>query len=168
MDDLDFEGLVAEIAAIAAEKKLTVAAAESCTGGLVSARLVDWPGASRFFLEGAVAYSNAAKVARLGVKPETLAAFGAVSEQTAREMAEGAARSAGAACGVATTGIAGPDGGTPEKPVGLVFIAVSVRGRCRALRFVFPGSRAQIRERTALEALKLLRDEMRGSERGTG
>lgn len=161
MERSEFERVVAEIAAIAAEKKLTVATAESCTGGLVSARLVDWPGASAFFLEGAVTYSNAAKTARLDVKIETLAAHGAVSAETAREMAEGAARRSGASCAVSTTGIAGPDGGTAEKPVGLVYIGVYAAGTSSAERCLFSGPRTEVREQSALRALVLLRDAMR-------
>ncbi len=161
MDRTEFERVVAEIAAIAAEKKLTVATAESCTGGLVAARLVDWPGASAFFLEGAVTYSNAAKTARLDVKPETLAAYGAVSAETASEMAEGIARRAGADCAVSTTGIAGPEGGTPEKPVGLVYIGACAGGKATAERCLFSGGRAEIREQSAYRALEALRDAMR-------
>lgn len=161
MPKSEVDAIVAEIAAIAKEKKLTVATAESCTGGLVSARLVDWAGASSFFLEGAVTYSNEAKTARLDVKAETLKAYGAVSAETAREMAEGIARRAGADAGVSTTGIAGPEGGTPEKPVGLVYIGVSVNGAVSAERCLFKGSRNEIREQAAERALRLLRDAMR-------
>jgi nicotinamide-nucleotide amidase len=161
MRDAEYEPIVAEIAALAKEKGRAIAVAESCTGGLVSARLVDWPGASAFFLEGAVTYSNEAKIARLDVRTETLRAHGAVSAETAREMAEGIARRAGADIGVSTTGIAGPDGGTTEKPVGLVFIGVYVNGKAEAERFLFSGSRNEIREHTARNALRMLRDALR-------
>ncbi|MFA6506187.1 MAG: nicotinamide-nucleotide amidohydrolase family protein [Treponemataceae bacterium] len=158
MPKSEIESVVAEIAAIAAEKKLTIATAESCTGGLVSAHLVDWAGASAFFLEGAVTYSNNSKIARLDVKPETLAQFGAVSVETAEEMAEGIARRSGADAGVSTTGIAGPDGGTAEKPVGLVYVGVYVNGFVSAERCFFKGTRNEIREHATLKALCLLRD----------
>ena len=106
------------------EKNLTIAVAESLTGGLVCSRLVSYPGISKSFLEGFVTYSNESKVRTLKVKKETLEKYGAVSEETAREMAYGAALVSGADIGVSTTGIAGPDGGSPEKPVGLVYICV--------------------------------------------
>ena len=146
-----------ELGRLLTERGYTVAVAESCTGGLVSARLIDKPGASAFFMEGAVTYSNASKIARLGVKAETIERFGAVSEETAREMSEGMARSAGTDIGISTTGIAGPDGGTPEKPVGLVYIGLCVKGRVSAERFVFSGPRERVRDQAADEALRMLR-----------
>jgi PncC family amidohydrolase len=161
MTQSGFESIVAEIASLAVAKGLTVATAESCTGGLVSARLVDWAGASAFFLEGAVTYSNEAKAARLDVRPETLARHGAVSAETAREMAEGVARRSGASVGVSTTGIAGPDGGTPEKPVGLVYVGVFASGAARAERFLFKGTRNEIREQTVRAALEILRSALK-------
>jgi nicotinamide-nucleotide amidase len=106
-------------------KGLTVATAESCTGGLVAAKLVNYPGISAALGEAHVTYANEAKIKYCGVKPETLAAYGAVSEQTAREMARGVRLALGADVGIATTGIAGPGGGTPEQPVGTVYIAIS-------------------------------------------
>ncbi len=106
-------------------KGLTLATAESCTGGLVAKRITDLSGCSDVFLGGCVTYANEAKMKLLGVKEETLATFGAVSEETAREMARGVRERLGASVGTATTGIAGPGGGTPEKPVGTVYVAVS-------------------------------------------
>ena len=106
------------------ERKLTLTTAESCTGGMVASRIVDVPGASGTLMQGIVTYSNEAKEKYLGVKHETLKEFGAVSSETAEEMALGAVWVAGADVGIATTGIAGPGGGTPEKPVGLVYIAL--------------------------------------------
>ncbi len=136
---------------------LTVATAESCTGGLVSARIVDVPGASRVFLEGLVTYSNEAKIRRLGVSKETLARFGAVSDEMAREMAEGLLRSSGADVAISTTGIAGPDGGTAEKPVGLIFIGCATRS-CTAVRELrLSGDRAEIRDQAARHALQIIR-----------
>ena len=104
------------------EKQMTVTTAESCTGGLLSGRILNVPGASAVYKEGYITYSNEAKEKLLGVSHETLETYGAVSYETAREMAAGAARSAGADVALAVTGIAGPDGGTKEKPVGLVYI----------------------------------------------
>jgi len=109
------------------ERKLTVATAESCTGGLVAKRIVDISGCSDVFLGGAVTYANSAKVKMVGVSEETLAAHGAVSEETAAEMARGIRLALGADIGISTTGIAGPGGGTPEKPVGTVFVGVSTK-----------------------------------------
>ena len=139
------------------EKGLTAAAAESCTGGLVSARLVDVPGASKVFLEGQVTYSNAAKIRCLGVSPETLSRFGAVSAETAREMAEGLRKASGADIAVSTTRIAGPDGGTAELPVGLVYIGCATAKGATAEEFRLAGDRAGIRSQAANLALLALR-----------
>lgn len=128
---------------------MTLAAAESCTGGLLAAALVGCPGASRIFLGAVVAYANAVKESILGVQPQTLNQWGAVSAQTAMEMAKGAAMKTGASIGVSTTGIAGPGGGSPEKPVGLVYVAFWLRnadgGRTLCLRLA--GSRNKIRQK---------------------
>ncbi len=139
------------------EKKQTIAAAESCTGGLVMATLIGCSGASAVVLEGCVTYSNEAKMSRLGVKKETLDQFGAVSKEVAMEMAEGIAKTAGTSVGVATTGIAGPDGGTEEKPVGLVYIAVSYQGKTEVKEFRFVGNRNKIRHRASYQALNFVR-----------
>jgi nicotinamide-nucleotide amidase len=149
--------LEAELAKLLLAGKITAASAESCTGGLISSRLVSIAGISASFLEGAVCYSNNAKVRRLGVSDKTLAAFGAVSEETAREMAEGICRQSGADLGISTTGIAGPDGGSAEKPVGLVYIGISFRGKTVVYKYQFTGSRTGIRERAASTALDLAR-----------
>lgn len=135
---------------------LTIATAESCTGGMIAARLVNVSGVSSVFLEGMVTYSNEAKMRRLGVKEETLAAYGAVSEETAREMAAGGAESAGTDVCVAVTGLAGPEGGTDRKPVGLVYMACCLKGRVEARRYLFSGSREQIREQSMQKALELV------------
>ncbi|HBY71257.1 MAG TPA: competence/damage-inducible protein A, partial [Lachnospiraceae bacterium] len=111
------------------QKNLTLATAESCTGGLFTGRIVNVAGVSDVLKEGYITYSNESKMHLLGVKRETLEAFGAVSEQTAGEMAEGAAKAAGTDTAVAITGIAGPDGGTPLKPVGLVYVSCYVKGK---------------------------------------
>lgn len=135
----------------------TVSFAESCTGGLLSARLVNIPGASGVLSEAHVTYSNAAKERVLGVSSETLAQHGAVSEQCAIEMAAGARRISGSDWGVSTTGIAGPDGGTPEKPVGTVFIGISGEQGTFAKEFHFRGSRDWVRILASSTALNLLR-----------
>ncbi len=146
-----------EVARLLRERKLTMATAESCTGGMVSARLVGVPGVSSVFMEGLVTYSNEAKMQLLGVKASTLARFGAVSRETAGEMAEGGCARAGTDVCVSTTGIAGPDGGTEEKPVGLVYMACCVKGRTTTERHMFAGDRQQIREQSAQKALELVR-----------
>ena len=138
-------------------KGLTVATAESCTGGLVAARLVNYPGISSALGEAHVTYANEAKIKYCGVKPETLAAYGAVSEQTAREMAEGLRNRSGADIAVATTGIAGPGGGTKEKPVGLVYVACTDKYGTRVEKLQLSGSRERIRNLSALRALDMIR-----------
>ncbi len=140
------------------KRKLTLTTAESCTGGMVSASVVDVPGASDVLMQGLVTYSNSAKMKYLGVKEKTLLDHGAVSEETAREMAEGACRMTGTTCGVATTGIAGPGGGTPEKPVGTVYIAACVNGHTEVKLLQLNGTRSGNRTSSCEEALALLYD----------
>lgn len=136
----------------------TVATAESCTGGLVAARLTDLPGSSAYVRGGLVAYSNAAKVDLAGVDPALIDAHGAVSVEVARALADGAIERFGADLGVGITGVAGPDGGTDDKPVGLVWISVAEHGGARIDRKVnLPGARADVRDRTTTVALHLLR-----------
>lgn len=139
------------------EKNLTIAVAESCTGGLVSSSLINYSGISSVFLEGCVTYSNEAKMKRLGVKKETLEVFGAVSEQTAIEMAEGVAKGLGTNIGISTTGVAGPGGGTEEKPVGLVYTAIYVNGKTIVRKNIFNGDRRKIRLRATRDLLNELR-----------
>lgn len=139
------------------EKNLTIAVAESCTGGLVSSSLINYPGISSVFLEGCVTYSNESKMKRLGVKKETLEEFGAVSEQTAIEMAEGVAKGLGANIGISTTGVAGPGGGTEEKPVGLVYTAIYINGKTIVKKNIFNGDRRKIRLRATRDLLNELR-----------
>lgn len=135
---------------------LHLAIAESCTGGLLAARVTAVPGSSDYFLGGAVAYANTTKMNLLGVRQQTLDAFGAVSEAVALELAHGAVRATRADCALATTGIAGPGGGTPDKPVGTVWIAAACRGESRAVLHRFIGNRGEIRARAAQAALALL------------
>jgi len=133
-----------------------LAVAESCTGGLVGARLTEVPGSSEVFVGGVIAYDNALKVDLLGVPASLLAEHGAVSEPAARAMAEGAARRFGVAAAISVTGIAGPGGGTPEKPVGTVWIGCWYNGTAETRRSVFPGSRLEVRARATQAALFLL------------
>lgn len=138
-------------------KGYTVAVAESCTGGLVAARLTDVPGSSAYFMGGVVAYDNRVKKEVLGVPDVVLQEKGAVSPETAKAMAEGVRRVLGTDAGIGITGIAGPTGGTPEKPVGLVYIAVAVPGKTVVKKYVFPGRRLAVRQGAANAALKMLR-----------
>jgi nicotinamide-nucleotide amidase len=137
---------------------LTIATAESCTGGLLAARLTERPGSSAYVNGGIVAYSNAVKVAQAGVAAELIEAHGAVSQEVAEALAEGARTRLGADIGVGITGIAGPDGGTEEKPVGLVWLSVARAGRSPLTRSIsLPGGRADIRDRATTVALHLVR-----------
>ena len=144
------------------EKGLLFAAAESCTGGLLSSMLVDVPGSSSYFMEGAITYSDAAKMRRLGVSTAILRAHGAVSAECAKEMAQGMCRTAGADYALATTGIAGPGGGTAGKPVGLVYVALSNGKETIVKELHLTGDRARIREITVLHALDMLRRQLAG------
>mgnify|MGYP002335878854 CR=1 FL=1 len=142
-------------------RNMTLAIAESCTGGLLGHSLTDVPGASRFFLGGVTCYANAAKVQLLGVRTETLQCFGAVSVQCAEEMLRGVKALFGSDTAIAITGIAGPDGGSAKKPVGTVFIAVSVDDRLQVQGFLFSGERAAIKRQAALAAFELLHSLLR-------
>lgn len=140
------------------QRNKTLAVAESCTGGLVCKLLTDVPGASYYFLRGWVVYSNASKIEELGVPMLLLEQYGSVSEPTAKAMAQGAAERSGCACAIGITGIAGPDGGTAQKPVGLVYIAVLVDGQCDVKEYRFPNiGREAIRMRAAQTALNQIR-----------
>ncbi len=134
-------------------RRMTLATAESCTGGLIAAALTAIPGSSAVVTRGYVTYSNEAKAEMLGVPAELFGTVGAVSEEVARAMAEGAVRASGADLALSCTGIAGPGGATPDKPVGLVFIGCALRGApARVARRVFPGDRAAVRAATVAEA----------------
>jgi nicotinamide-nucleotide amidase len=138
----------------------TVAAAESLTGGSVSRLFTEHAGSSAWFLASTVAYANAAKVDLVGVRAETIEQFGAVSEEVCTEMAHGIRRRAKATYGLATTGIAGPTGATPHKPVGLTFIGVAWEGGVQVKRLIYTGDRDAIRERAAHGVLWLLFDRL--------
>ena len=139
-----------------ARRHMTVTAAESCTGGLIAATLVNAAGASEVLNEGYVTYSNEAKERLVGVRHDTLAVYGAVSAQTAEEMAHGAAKTAGADAALSATGIAGPGGGSKEKPVGLVYIGCFVNGETRVKECHFKGNRMENRKKTVQTALEML------------
>ncbi|MHC4221272.1 MAG: competence/damage-inducible protein A [Planctomycetota bacterium] len=140
-----------------AEQKKTIAVAESCTGGLLSKLLTDVPGATSYFNRGWVTYSNEAKIKELGVSAELIEKYGAVSEQVAEAMAQGACQEADADIGVGITGIAGPDGGSAEKPVGLVYISLSLAKKNETKRYVFSHNRDFIRQKAAKTALNMIR-----------
>lgn len=135
-----------------------ITTAESCTGGMIAAALINVAGVSEVYKEGYITYANEAKHRRLGVKEETLRVYGAVSEQTAYEMALGAAEAANARVSVAVTGIAGPGGGTAEKPVGLVYIGCCINRKVTVSKNLFQGDRLSIRQQTVQQALRLLLD----------
>lgn len=154
----DNKELVDVVGRMLLEKKLTIASAESCTGGLFAAALTDIPGISQTFKAGFVTYSNEAKVRELGVNEETLAKYGAVSEETAKEMVEGLAKVTGCDVCVSVTGIAGPGGGTEEKPVGLVYIGFKYGDKCFVTKKLGAGaSRKWIRNHTLLGILDIVR-----------
>ena len=139
-------------------KGISLAVAESCTGGLIAHRVTNVPGSSRYFVLGVVAYSNEPKVRLLGVDPRLIEQHGAVSREVAIAMARGVSNVAGSDIGVGVTGIAGPEGGTPEKPVGLVFIAAVRHNREKVERHVFSGTRAAIKRQCSDTALRLITD----------
>jgi nicotinamide-nucleotide amidase len=144
-------------------RDLTLSVAESCTGGLLGHRLTNVAGSSAYFERGVVVYSNRAKEELLGVPEEILRAHGAVSGPCAEAMARGICARSGSACGLAVTGIAGPGGGTPQKPVGTVYIGVAVEGSVTARRFLFTGDRVAIKRQSAQTALDLLRRSLGGA-----
>lgn len=141
---------------------LTVTTAESCTGGLIAATLVNVPGISGQFKEGYITYSNEAKEKLLGVSHETLETYGAVSSQTAEEMARGAKQSANADISIVSTGIAGPDGGTKEKPAGLVYLACCYKNHVKTERHLFSGDRQAVRKAAVCKALELMIEMIQG------
>ena len=154
---LKIQELSAKLVSLSTARGVTFGTAESCTGGLIAASVTDIPGASAVFFGGIVSYDNSVKEQLLGVKQRTLEAYGAVSEQTAREMARGAVSALGTALAVSVTGIAGPGGGSAEKPVGLVYIAASSKsGDIACQKNLFEGDRMQIRLQTVVSALEML------------
>ena len=155
------EALILELAEVLKAEGLMCATAESCTGGLIGAMLTAVSGSSEWYEGGVISYSNGVKMGLLGVREEDLAAFGAVSEAVVRSMALGACRATGAALSCAVSGVAGPGGGSAEKPVGTVWIGWSLHGETRARKFLFPGDRDEVRAQTAREAVKGMLDWVR-------
>ncbi len=145
------------VVAMLAKRNYTIAAAESCTAGMFTATLVNVAGASEVLNESFITYSNDAKTKYLGVKEETLKSVGAVSEETAAQMAEGAAKAANANVGVGITGLAGPGGETPEKKAGLVYIGVCVNGKTKVNRYQLRGNRQKVREIAVSRAMTMVR-----------
>jgi nicotinamide-nucleotide amidase len=154
----DFAGIIAEVAERLLGRRRQLVAAESCTGGWIAKACTDRAGSSQWFRGGVVAYTNELKVALLGVRPRTLEQHGAVSEAVVREMAEGALHWLGGEVAVSVSGIAGPDGGTPDKPVGTVWFAWAERGDAgiavRTARHLFQGNRDQVRREAVMTALE--------------
>jgi nicotinamide-nucleotide amidase len=154
---VDNQRLETVVAGLLKEKGLTLAVAESCTGGLISNMITNIPGISQNFLEGCITYSNDAKIKRLGVSKDTLKRYGAVSRETAREMVMGIVETTGANLGLAVTGIAGPGGGSEHKPVGLVYIGIAANSQVEVKQYQMQGDRKRIKHSTAILALDLLR-----------
>jgi nicotinamide-nucleotide amidase len=160
---IDEQSLEARVGRLLTDHGLTVVTAESCTGGLILHRLTNVPGSSGYVLGGFVTYSNESKVKFAGVKQETLDQHGAVSEQTASEMAHGARGAFDSDVALSVTGIAGPGGGTDTKPVGLTYIGLSAPGSDRVVRFVWTGDRESNKSASADAALQLLYDYLTAS-----
>ncbi len=152
-----------ELIAALAAKNLTITTAESCTGGLIASAITDVSGASNVFHQGAVTYANEAKISLLDVDAKTLETHGAVSEEVARQMAEGAREKAGADIAISATGIAGPTGGSAQKPVGLVYIAIATAKTTRVGKYLFEGSRTAIRTQAVAAALQMALEEINSS-----
>jgi nicotinamide-nucleotide amidase len=160
---VDGMSMEAVVGGLLTEKKATLAVAESCTGGLISHMLTNIPGSSKYFLLSGITYSNDAKTKLLDVSPDIINQFGAVHEKTAKKMAEGVRRIAGATYGLAVTGIAGPDGGTDDKPVGTVCLGLADDRSARGFRFYFPfNNRSRNKKIFAMKALDILRQELMG------
>jgi nicotinamide-nucleotide amidase len=153
----DEETMESVIGEVLKERGMTMSVAESCTGGLIAHRITSIPGSSAYFDRGATVYSNRSKVEMLGIKHETISLYGAVSDETVREMAEGIKRAAHADIGIAVTGIAGPDGGTDDKPVGTVYIGLSADKQTFSGRYLFPGDRGKVKLQTSEMALDWVR-----------
>jgi PncC family amidohydrolase len=149
-----------EVGEMLIKNGLTISTAESCTGGLLAGKLINYPGISSVFMEGVITYSNEAKMRNLNVKAETLNKHGAVSVETAEEMAIGIAKAAGTDIGVSVTGVAGPGGGTDEKPVGLVYVGLYICGNTKVKELRLTGDRQEIRRTTVILALEWIRKEL--------
>lgn len=152
----DIPGVAREASELLKRRGITISVAESCSGGLIAKLLTDTPGSSGYFIAGVVAYANSAKSHFLGVPAEMIERHGAVSSEVAAAMASGAMLSTGSDMALSTTGIAGPDGGTDEKPVGTVFLALADSRGCETMELHLAGSREQIRTETACHAIAWL------------
>ena len=146
------------IAQILTKKKMTLSVAESCTGGLISDSLTNIPGSSKFFICGIIAYSNDTKIKLLGISPDIIRDHGAVSKETALALSENVKRIAHADIGIGVTGIAGPGGATPLKPIGVVFISVCLSRHCYFKKFNFSGTRTKIKRLAKDAALRMLKE----------
>jgi nicotinamide-nucleotide amidase len=144
------------------QKSLTISVAESCTGGLIGHMITSIPGSSAYFMGGIISYSNQAKCDLLSVSPDTLKQYGAVSGETAREMAKGVKERFNTNIGLSVTGIAGPDGGSKEKPVGTVYMGFMFDSKPISIRYLFTGTREQIKQQTAETALENIRRYLNG------
>ena len=151
--NLFYDPIEVEIGKLLVSKSLTISTAESCTGGLIAKTITDVAGSSTYFMGSGVTYANSAKVKLLGVSSDSLEKSGAVSEQVATEMVEGCAKLFGTSCAISTTGIAGPNGGTAEKPVGLVYVGLLTPKGIKVHKLLFSGTRADVRHRTLMFAL---------------
>jgi len=156
MDEI--ENILNSISVMLSSKNLTVATAESCTGGLIGHLFTNLSGSSTYYDRGVISYSNQAKIELLDVSPDLLETFGAVSEQVAKAMAEGVRKKSKVDIGISSTGIAGPTGGTEEKPVGLVYIGLSTKNHTQVNRYVFSKDRLGNKQETAKHALLMLKD----------
>jgi nicotinamide-nucleotide amidase len=150
------ENLVGRVVRRLIETSTTLATAESCTGGMIGELITSIPGSSKAYVGGAITYANGEKVRQLGVDETTLEQFGAVSEQTVFEMAHGARERFASTLAVAVSGVAGPDGGTPDKPVGLVWLAVAREGQVVTKKILWPGTRDQVRTLASWWALRMI------------
>jgi nicotinamide-nucleotide amidase len=153
---------IQSIFGILEQNRWTVSTAESCTGGLIGAAFTDLAGSSKYYHGGIISYDNSVKKTLLNVPSETLDSYGAVSSETALAMVRGVQTRIGTHCAIATTGVAGPGGGTPTKPVGLVFIGIAVGDIAKTFRFQFSGSREEIRKLTVRKSLESLLEVLRG------
>lgn len=145
-----------KIGDILTKNNISISTAESCTGGLLAGIIINYPGISKSFNEGFITYSNEAKMKRLGVKEDTLEKYGAVSKETAKEMAEGVAKATNSSIGISTTGLAGPDGETANKKIGLVYVGLYINGISKYMELNLHGDRQEVRNKTVEEALKFL------------
>lgn len=156
IDTADIDSVTQKLMTALKDKKIKISTAESCTGGLISKTITDYAGSSSVFERGFVTYCNQAKIEMLGVAKELFQRKGAVSQEVAEEMASGAVKNSHAQIAVSCTGIAGPGGSTPEKPVGLVYIGVSYNGITHATKHNFDGDRGSVRQQTLYQALQIV------------